>query len=172
MKSFFEKLKNIILNVIILLLVIFMIIGFYSLVQVKIQNKEYVNIFGFSFFKVMTGSMEPTIKKDDIIFAKITKDVKENDIIVFEKENVIITHRIIKIEENKIITKGDNNNSDDEAIGKSEIIGKVIFTIKNVSIWKKVFSDYRVLIPGGITIFLIVILTAYKEKNSKEEKIL
>ena len=116
--------------------------------------------------------MEPTIKKDDIIFAKITKDVNENDIIVFEKENVIITHRIIKIEENKIITKGDNNNSDDEAIEKSEIIGKVFFTIKNVSIWKKVFSDYRVLIPGGITIFLIVILTAYKEKNSKEEKIL
>ncbi len=170
MKMFLKKLKNIILNLVILLLVFFVIIGFYSLIQIKVQNKKYVNIFGFSIFKVMTGSMEPTIKKEDIILAKITKDVKENDIIVFEKENGIITHRIIKIDGNSIITKGDNNNSVDEPIENSEVIGKVIFTINNVSIWKKVFSDYRVLVPSGITVLLIVVLTAYKEKNDKEEK--
>lgn len=170
MKKFLSKLKNIILNIIILLLILCVILGFYSLFQIKIQNKKYVNIFGMSIFSVMTGSMEPTIKKDDIIFAKITKEVNENDIIVFENSNEIITHRIIKIDGNSITTKGDNNNSIDEPIENSQVIGKVVFTINDVGVWKKVFSDYRVLVPMGITVILVVILTAYKEKkNTKEE---
>ena len=62
-----------------------------------ILKKDYVNVFGYTYFVVATGSMSGTIEVDDIIFVKITKSVKINDIITFKnKDGDIITHRLIK----------------------------------------------------------------------------
>ena len=161
--------KNSIINLIIFILVIIAIIAIWTSIQLNVQNKEYVNIFGYSIFITETGSMSPTIEKGDIVFVKIGETSKEQDIVTYKKENAIITHRIIKIDEETIITKGDNNNTQDEEITQENIIGKVVYIINNVEIWKKVFSDISVITPVSITVILFIILVSYKEKKTGDK---
>ena len=164
----FEKIKKIIINLIIFILVVIAIISIYAFIQLNVQNKEYINIFGYSVFSAETGSMSPTIEKGDIVIIKIGDEIRENDIITYQKENVLITHRIAKIDGDTIIARGDYNNTDDEPIKKENVIGRTVFIINNVEIWKKVFTDMHVLIPVGITVVLFILLVSYKEKTGEE----
>ena len=53
---------------------------------------------------------------------------------------------------------------------KDDVIGKAVYIINNVEIWKKVFSDKNVIIPICITVVLFVLLISYKEKTDSELK--
>ena len=161
--------RKVIVNLLIVILSIIAIIVIWGLIQLNVQNKEYINIFGYSIFSAETGSMSPTMEKGDIVIIKIGDEIRENDIITYQKDNVLVTHRIININENTVITKGDYNNTDDEPINKNQIIGKEVFIINNVEVWKKVFSDINVVIPIVITVILFILLVSYKEKTGDKD---
>ena len=161
--------KSVVINAIILVLGFIAIIAVWASIQLNVQNKEYVNIFGYSIFSTETGSMSPTIQKGDIVIVKIGKQVQEKDIITYKKQDAFITHRIIEIDGESIIAKGDYNNAQDEVIQKDAILGKVVFIINDVEIWKKVFSDISVIIPVFITVILFIILISYKEKTGDKD---
>lgn len=162
------KLSKIIVNLIIFVLSIIAIIAIFEVVQINLQDKDYVNIFGYSVLSTETGSMAPTIEKGDIVIIKIGDEIRENDIITYKKNNVLITHRIMNIDGDTIIAKGDYNNTEDEPITKSQVIGKTVFIVHNVEIWKKVFTDMHVIIPVVITIILFILMISYKEKTGEE----
>ena len=161
--------KKVIVNLIIFVLSIIAVLVIWGFIQLNIQNKEYINIFGYSILSTETGSMSPIIEKGDIIIIKIGDEIKENDIITYKKDNVLITHRIEQIQGNTIITRGDYNNIQDEPIEKSQVIGKAIHIIHNVEVWKKVFTDMHVIIPLVITIILFIVMVAYKEKIGEKD---
>ena len=99
--------------------------------------------FHFWTIAVASGSMEPKIKKGDVvIIEKIDKKynkLKKGDILAFKYKNVIIVHRIIKIikqqDEYYFYTKGDANNKEDNfMVEKQMIIGKVNHKIPYIGI--------------------------------------
>jgi len=118
----------------------------YSFISTQILKKDYTNIFGYTYYSVATGSMKPVIFPNDLIFVKITKNVSKGDIITFKDSGSIVTHRLIDINNNKYITKGDANNTSDTGINKSDIIGKVVYIITPDVIFK------------GIVVVLIFII--------------
>lgn len=160
-----QIIKKSIVNLIIFILGIIALIAIWASIQLSVQNKEYIDIFGYSAFSTSTGSMSPTMEKGDIVLVKIGEPTKEKDIITYKKDNKFITHRIIEIDGESIIAQGDNNNTQDETITKDAIVGKVVYIINNVEVWKSVFSDTNVIIPIVLTVILFVILVSYKEKN-------
>ena len=90
--------------------------------------------FKYYLSSIASDSMYPALKRGDgIIIKKLTDEEKEElkvgDIIAFYDNNVIVTHRIIKIDkrtETQFITKGDNNNTKDiTKQKKDDIIGIV-----------------------------------------------
>lgn len=163
-----SKILEIILDIIIVIMAIAVIIALVYVSQTKILKKEYADIFGYTAFEVVTGSMSSTIEIGDVVIVKITDDVKENDIIVFEEDGSFITHRIIEIDGQTIITKGDANNSEDRPIQENQILGKVVNVVPKVAIWKKVFMTPEVLISIMIAIIILGILFLNK-KTHKEE---
>lgn len=165
MKKIFDILKNILISLLIVILLFVAAIVIYSFIQIDIQGKEYCNIFGYSIFQIETGSMSPELEIEDIIIVKLGNDnLNVNDIITFRQDNNLVTHRIIKIEDKLITTKGDGNNSEDEPITKEDVVAKTVKTFKEVAIWKKVFAEPRVLISILVTVILLVLLVSYKEK--------
>lgn len=141
-----KKIKNILKYVASIFLVLLVSLCIYTFVITDVLKKDYVNVFGYTYFVVATGSMSGTIEVDDIIFVKITKDVKNNDVITFKNtDGDIITHRLVNQKDGKYITKGDVNNVADEAITKDQIIGKVnlivspSFILKSIAIFLIVF---------------------------------
>ena len=145
-------------------------VSIYSFIQTEIQGKEVANIFGYAIFQVETGSMSKALEIEDIIIIKLgNENLNKHDIITFKQENNFITHRITKIDNNVITTKGDANSGEDEPITKKDVIGKVEFIIPNVRIWKAVFTDTKVIISMIITLILFVLMVSYKEKIGEKD---
>ncbi len=92
-------------------------------------------VFRFTLTAIASDSMYPSLKKGDAIILeridKKNKDIlKKGDIVAFEEDGNIVTHRILTIEmedgEERIITKGDNNDTKDVTKKtKDDIIGIV-----------------------------------------------
>lgn len=91
--------------------------------------------FGIEVLRVMSDSMNPIFKKNDIIIIQEQNEYKVGDIVAFvTSDGNIVTHRIIEKNENEFYTKGDNNNTKDKTIiYKNNIIGKfkkILYTSK------------------------------------------
>lgn len=105
-----------------------------------------LGIFNYVPIGVMSNSMKPIFERGDtLIYKKITKDdeIKINDIICYQLDDIKIMHRVVKITEvnNKkyYTTKGDNlNDNDPLKVSKEQIIGKIKITIPRLgypSVW-------------------------------------
>ena len=170
-RGIYEKIINIILDILIIIFGIFLLISIYNNVQVKILGNQYSSFFGYSTFEVQTGSMSDTINPGDWIVVKITKDVKLNDIITYSQEAEFITHRIVETYKDSYITKGDANNSKDDAINKSQIVGKVVKILPCFGIIRKTFFNPLVLVTLIITLYSIsYVLRSTKNKNQNNNK--
>lgn len=102
------------------------------------------SVFGFRLFTVATGSMKGVYNVNDVIAVKDfdNKKLKVGDDIAFignrgGLENKLVTHRIIKIEEESngriFTTKGVKNSLEDPSITESQILGKVVGVVPVVT---------------------------------------
>lgn len=159
-----------IVNLLTIILVVILIVVIYGKLSLTFSNKKYANYFGYTLFEVASGSMRPTLDINDVVLVKISKDnLNANDIIAFESENDIITHRIIFIDGNTITVKGDSNNVVDKPIEKEQVIGKVIKTYSKLGVWKKVLMEPKILISIFITLLLFDFALSYNVKDKKSD---
>ena len=166
-RGLFKNIINILLDILMVLFGIILLISIYTNVQIHILGNKYSSFFGYSNFEVQTGSMEPTISAGDWIIVKANKNVKLDDIVTYEKEGEFITHRVIEAYRGTYITKGDANNSKDEAINQDQIVGTVVKILPGFGIIRKTIFNPVVLIAMIITLYLL----GYALKgNKKEEK--
>lgn len=113
------------------------------------ENKSKItDIIGIQFLKIKSNSMSPAFCINDIVLVQKSKDYNVGDIITYNYENkYLVTHRIVKKENENFITKGDNNNSEDmEKIKIEDVKGKVILIIKNKDLKKIIIISIIVII--------------------------
>lgn len=135
----------------------------YTFLMVDVCGKKYANIFGYTYFVVASGSMSGTVEVDDVVIIKINSKFKPNDIITYEDSNGnFITHRYIKEVNGKLITKGDVNNTLDEAIDKKQVVGKVSMIISPSFVFK--------LLAIILIIVIIFVLFNFDKIFQKYEK--
>lgn len=121
--------KSVFYYIIILVLLLFIVSNLAG------RSKAVYNLTNVCSYTVLTGSMRPEINPGDVIIVKKIniEDVNSGDIITFNKDEDVITHRVIEIKDKGIITKGDNNNVlDSGQVNSTRLIGKVIFTIPKI----------------------------------------
>ena len=174
MKKVLKIISNILIDILLGMMFLFLILASYNFIQVKVMNKSYANYFGYTYFETVSGSMEDEIRINDYVFVEITKDVKEEDIISFESDGMIVTHRIVKMNEEEIVTKGDNNNVEDEPIKLEQVIGKVVYIGKGYGVVVKTITEPIVFISFFVTVFLfnLALSDGKKERSTvNEEKI-
>ena len=133
----------------------------YVFVCLDILHRDYVNIFGYTYFVVVSGSMSGEIEVNDIVIVDITKKVKVDDIVAFKSDKSIVTHRLVQKSGNKYITKGDVNDTYDKAITKNDIIGKIVLIISP-----------KVLLEFVVLVFIIIIALALLNFDGLFDKIL
>ena len=164
----YEKLVNIMLDILIFIFGVFLLIFIYNNVQVKVLGNEYSSFFGYSTFEVQTGSMADTINPGDWIIVKVTKNVKLDDIITYSQKGDFITHRIVETYKDSYVTKGDANNAKDDVINKSQVVGRVVKILPGFGIIRKTFFNPLVLITLLFTLYsLSYILRTFKNKDNK-----
>lgn len=143
MKKIIKILFSIVLSVILSLALYF-----------AITNKEpNINFLGMRALIISSGSMEPELMIGDVIIIKQDDDYNVGDIITFNDNNSLVTHRIVKKDGSQFVTKGDNNNTQDrEIVNYTDIQGKVIL---NSKILKFIYAHWLVTILAVILLFFI-----------------
>lgn len=129
-----KKIRSVFDYILTTVLFITLLLTLFLVLSSKITDDT--GFFGYQSKVVLSGSMEPELKTGSVIFIKTGGDLtrfKKGDIITFEEDNILITHRIVQSSESgkKYITKGDANNEIDlNPVLDEDIIGE----FKGVSI--------------------------------------
>ena len=149
---------------------------------------EVPSIFGYTLFRVMTGSMEPAIQTDSLIIVKKTdvSEIMPGDIISFFSQDpsldgAVNTHRVVSVEETEsgryFVTKGDMNSVQDQYLtSENDVIGKVIFTSHALGVAVHLLSNplifiTLIVIPLFVILFMNLIRTIrYTKRLMKEEE--
>ena len=141
-----QKILEYLSKILIFELIVLCILAFISTV---VLHKDYVNIGGYTFFIVASGSMSGTVDVNDMVIVKITDDFQVGDIVTYQADGYFVTHRIISINKDQIITKGDSNNTEDDPIGRYKIIEKVVAIFPFMAIFE---------ILGAIILISIIVV--------------
>lgn len=113
------------------ILIFFIIVLLMVLYSKYIKQDAIIKVFGNACLIVATGSMEPTIFSEEMIVISEKEKYEKGDIVTYiDEDGFIITHRIVELDSNTFISKGDANNVNDESCEISRIQGKVIFHSK------------------------------------------
>lgn len=161
-----------------ILLIPIIVFNFTLIIKSFTAPNKTPDFFGYKSFIIVSGSMEPTIKKGDAIFVKEVpeEEIRINDIISFtittNESQTNVTHRVIGItEENgkkKYITKGDNNNTQDkERITYQQIEGKYQFKMNQFGVITNILKNKITLI---VLILIIVFISCYKGRIEKKKQ--
>ncbi len=173
MKRFLERLLQVLLITVIVLLAFFVVSGVLQRVN---KRHPYTGLFGVGYAVVVSGSMEPNLHVNDLIFytANRNKPYEIGDVIVFIREDgqeeMLITHRIIAVSETGVTTKGDANPvQDPNETVFSDIVGKIRVRIPYLGVLTSFLRT-----PLGLTLVVLaaglVILLRLMSKRHREEE--
>ena len=181
MKKVIKKILSILKIIILILLILF---ALFTVYQKVFPNNP--SAFGFRTYSIITKSMEPVLKKGDVILVqeRNTSSYKVGDIITFkgtsgDLKGKIVTHEIvgIKLENGKNIfyTKGIQNISEDPAVYENEILGKYIYKFKFFSLIDRIMDTkigfiLIIIIPLGYIYFYEIRDIIKDVKNIKNKE--
>ena len=171
-----KLLKKILMTFIWIILILLVTFNVYNFVSINILHKDLPKIFDYSVLEVVSGSMEPTIMVGDLIVIDTDcENYQKGDIITFRDVNgSFVTHRIIEIDDDEMVTKGDANDSIDEAMSTAHIVGKYVTKIPKagsiMSSLKNPLVMALILAIGIIVCLLVSTDSNLKPKLTDEEK--
>lgn len=170
-----RMLKNTICWVLIVILAITMVI----FLTTRIQGNT-PTVFGYTIFRITTGSMEPELMIGDIILDKVVDDETEisvGDVITFEGggqfDGKLVTHKVIKAPytdeygNEMLQTHGIANEIDDTPISISQVRAKMICRIPFIDTLYNLF-----LSPSGLLIMILLIILVFIDEIINIVKIL
>ena len=85
--------------------------------------------FGVGAAVVLSGSMEPEISVGDLLIVAERQSYELGDVVVYQDGSMAVTHRIVAISGDEVVTKGDANNIEDAPIAVEQIKGEVVAAI-------------------------------------------
>ena len=156
---------NIIGIAVIAVLLPIMAVNITLIVKSYTKPNEVPAVFGVAPLIVMSGSMEPAIKVDDLIFVRKVdyKTLKARDVIAYQPvgKTSVVTHRITEVYEEQgatmFKTKGDFNNAEDvDPVHYNQVVGKYFRRLPGVG---KVAMFLQQ--PVGMVVFVAVPLALF-----------
>lgn len=155
-----------------LLILLSILIGVscYALNASTLLGNRFPMPFGYGFSVILSGSMEPTLSAGDLVVIKEQETYQEGDIVAYQYGTLGVVHRLIRIDGDIAITRGDANNIEDEAITLDSIRGKIICCVPKVgNVISLLKSPVSILVMILLAVFLLELsFCSYKEKKNAE----
>ena len=142
-------------------------VGLCFFIGLQVVTRGYVNIAGYSAFRVVKGSMEQAISVGETILSHKTppEELRVGDIVCFRTEiaeirGSIVTHRIRDIYQGNdgryyLETQGDANlTSDPYLVPEDRLVGRVVWTSGSENVLTNVLS----FITGKIGFLALIVL--------------
>ena len=127
--------------------------------------------FGYGTAVVLSGSMEPTFSKDDLIIVKKKDSFDIGDIVVYQSNDSLVVHRVVSMDGDMVVTQGDANNIEDASFDKIAIKGVVIGCIPSLGVFVNAIKTPTGTIVVLLCAFLLIELSFRKQKASDDKRI-
>lgn len=173
------RIARLIKNIICWLLIAVLAISMAIFLVTRIQGNT-PTVFGYTIFRISTGSMEPELMVGDIILDKVIDDETEisvGDVITFEGgsqfDGMLVTHKVIEAPytdsngEVMLQTHGIANEIDDTPIRFSQVRAKMICKVPFIDTLYNLF-----LTPSGLIILILLIILVFIDEIINIVKIL
>lgn len=163
-------------GIIALLLIAVIGLNLWLLVQQSVFQKDPPEIFGYSQLVVTSGSMEPAFSAGDMILIRQEDAYRLGDIVTFrDGDGNLVTHRIVGSTEGSFITKGDANNTEDDAlISPGQIVGRLVTCIPAVGgfmlFLRTPVGLFALVLAGFLLIELPSLLGARRQGKGRHAK--
>lgn len=174
-----EKFVKVVTIIVLVILIPIIFVNGVIIADSVIHPDEVPSFFGWKPFIVLSGSMETEIMTGDLVVTKEinTSKLKEGDIIAFKKDGYVTTHRIKSIEnvdgETRYITKGDNNNVEDEGYVTADMVEGIfkskITGLGNLAMFVQTPSG--MVIALSIPLILLVLVQVSDGRNDRKKLI-
>ena len=127
--------------------------------------------FGYGAAVVLSGSMEPTLSVDDLIFVRQVRSCEVGDVVVFQDGNQMVVHRVIAANGADLQTQGDANNMADRPITMADVKGKVVLTIPAVGAVVRALKTPVGTICCIVLLLVLLELPHYRERKKDDEEL-
>lgn len=135
-------------------------------------HEQLPMLAGYGNAVVLSGSMEPEFTVNDWLIIHEQESYEVGDIITFiDNDNMLVTHRIIKINDDEIITQGDANNIHDKPISNEQIKGKVIKIVPKLGYIISFIQNPFFIVTIVVLTFILMERSYSKEKAQKSDSI-
>ncbi len=164
-----KRLSGIISRAAVIIFAIIAGVGIYLFNAQTIAGNLMPMPFGVGAAVVLSGSMEPALSVNDLVFVTEAENYEERDVVVFQENGHLIIHRIVSIDGDKIVTQGDANNVEDEPISLESIRGKMVIHIPMMG---KIVQMLKTPV-GIITVFIAAILLSefsYRKDQEQDDE--
>ena len=153
----------------IILVIVGLILGFnvYMMNASRLMGNKMPMPFGYGMAVVLSGSMEPEMSVGDLIVVHEDDDYVVGDVVVFQESGMLVTHRIVDIQEDEYVTKGDANNAEDQPILITNIVGKVVFCVPGLGNLVNIVKSPIVSIV--IIVVAVVLVEMSNDKTRKKD---
>ena len=182
MKEKAKKALKIVGRVLSIALIVIEVLIIIFLVVSKVQG-DTPTLFGYQMYFIRTGSMEPYLEPGDVIISKKYDGRElvsgENGDVVTYRGSIgnraeLITHRVLEVDGDEIITQGDANNIADSPITKNEIEAVMVYkTVVIDKIYKVISTTWGfwllIFMPIAILIISEIVSLAKELKKEKDE---
>lgn len=155
----------------ILLAVVGLILGLslYSWNARSLVGNQLPMPFGYGVSVVLSGSMEPELSVDDLVLLKSCGSYETGDIVVYPSGDILVIHRLVELDGDTAVTRGDANPAPDAPIPLAAIKGKLIGRVPYVGRlvrWLKSPVGMVVLLGGAM---LLLELSWYRERKKDSD---
>lgn len=161
-----------------LIVLIALILGFgiYQWNAATLTNNRLPMPLGFGMAVVVSGSMEPELSINDVVFVCPQDSYEVGDVVVFQADgSSLVIHRIIEAsDDGTVITQGDANNTPDAPISVDMIKGKMAFSVPMVGVLVSFFKSTLgtvLLLAGAVWLYIRSLHNEKEEDNKKLDEI-
>ena len=102
---------------------------------------------------VLSGSMEPTLSVNDLVIVQTADTYAVGDVVVYQSGSSLVIHRIVRVEDEYVVTRGDANNTEDDPVALSAVKGRMVFAIPFLGLPVR-------LLQSTLGSFLVIVLIA------------
>lgn len=158
-------------RVVLVILGLLLGVNVYLLNAKNVAGNQMPMPFGYGVAAVLSGSMEPTFSKGDLIFVKETDKIAVGDIVVYRSGRELIVHRVVDLTGDRVTTQGDANNVPDPTFDRANVVGAVVGWIPGVGTVVTLLKTPAACVLILVAAFLLIELSFRREKDRDEKKL-
>lgn len=174
-KKVFKIAADIIFAAVFLIIIIFFIFNYFNITPYKIMVVATNSMAFKNEENEYLENINNQFNANDIVIVKKVNNINElklYDVISYiNEDNVNIIHRIIEIDNDSIITRGDSNNISDKPIKFSQVVGVYTnFKIPKLGLIVFFLESYFGVLCIISIYYLLILCSIIFSKINKEEK--